>query len=120
MKNILKFKKLNRWIINIMDMGFILIGFYGAFLFKFGWDPPAKNFQPFIRLLPFIILFSFIFINIYDIVETVKKDFGHGGLGIPDIDDASYHHHGADSLSFEASHSHGAYSSYPLPYNSLC
>src|SRR5690554_5069209 len=82
MKNILKFKKLNRWIINIMDMGFILIGFYGAFLFKFGWDPPAKNFQPFIRLLPFIILFSFIFINIYDIVETVKKRISDMGVSV--------------------------------------
>lgn len=82
MKNILKFKKLNHWIIVMIDIGLILLGFYGAFLFKFGWDPPAKNFDPFIRLVPFIMLFAFIFINIYDIAETIKKRISDMGISI--------------------------------------
>jgi exopolysaccharide biosynthesis polyprenyl glycosylphosphotransferase len=82
MKNILKFKKLNKWVIAIMDIGLIMLGFYGAFMFRYGFEPPARNFEPYINLIPFIILFSFIYINIYDLSEVIKKRISDMGISI--------------------------------------
>src|SRR5699024_4834675 len=73
MTKIFKLKKLNKWLLNIVDIGLILIGFYLAFMIKFDFDPPVRNFKPFLRLIPFIVFFAFIYINIYDISETRKK-----------------------------------------------
>lgn len=82
MKEILKLKQLNRWIINIMDIGFIVLGFYLSFMIKFGLNPPARNISPFIQLIPFIIIFSFIYINIYNLTTIGKKKMMDIGISI--------------------------------------
>ncbi len=73
MKNFLKLKKLNKWLIAAIDIIIILLGFYIAFVLKFDFNPPQRNFQPFIRLIPFIILFSFILISIYEMSSIERK-----------------------------------------------
>ncbi|RBP37821.1 sugar transferase [Garciella nitratireducens] len=82
MKKFLKLKKLNKWIIIIIDILIILLGFYIAFMLKFDFNPPKRNLQPFIRLIPFIIAFSFVFINIYDIASVERRRVVDMGISI--------------------------------------
>ncbi|HHT51261.1 MAG TPA: sugar transferase [Eubacteriaceae bacterium] len=82
MKNIFKYEKLNKWLIIIMDIVLIMLGFYGAFMLRYGFNPPIRNYQPYINLIPWIILFSFIYINIYDLSEIIKKRIYDMGISV--------------------------------------
>ena len=82
MNKIFKFEKLNKWLIIIIDIAIIIFGFYGAFMLRYGFKPPIKNYEPYINLIPWIILFSFIYINIYDLSEIVKKRISDMGISV--------------------------------------
>src|SRR5690554_5338102 len=82
MKMIFKLKKLNKWLVNIIDMGLFVLVFYSSFMLKFDFNPPSKNFEPFIRLIPLIILFAFVYVNIYDLTEIRKKRMVDLGISI--------------------------------------
>ncbi len=82
MKNILRFKKLNKWLIIITDIVLIILGFYGAFMLRYDFKPPIRNYEPYINLLPWIILFSFIYISIYDLSDIIRKRISDMGISV--------------------------------------
>ncbi len=82
MKNILRFKKLNKWLIIITDIVLIILGFYGAFMLRYDFKPPIRNYEPYINLIPWIILFSFIYISIYDLSDIIRKRISDMGISV--------------------------------------
>lgn len=70
---IAKFHKTNKLITMIIDIGLVLLGFYLSYLFKFNFDIPKRNIEPFIQVLPIIALLTVVFFDIYGLLSIRKK-----------------------------------------------
>ena len=57
----------------ILYIGFVLIGFYSAFMIRFNMNPSLHNIQPYFDSIPYIIITSLIVFYIYNIISTFKK-----------------------------------------------
>lgn len=66
----------------LIYVGFIVLGFYLAFLLRFDMNPIMYNLQPFYDNIPFIIIASIIVFYIYNIVSTVKKTIFENAITI--------------------------------------
>lgn len=70
-----KFKKLNKAIMILVDLALIIIGFYLAFLFKFKFEIPQRNIQPFITLIPVIALLTLVYFDIYGLLTLGRRKY---------------------------------------------
>ncbi|MBS4536127.1 sugar transferase [Clostridium sp. D2Q-14] len=75
LSNIARFHKANKLITIIIDISLVLLGFYLAYLFKFNFDIPKRNIEPFISILPIIALFTVVFFDIYGLLSIRKKAY---------------------------------------------
>jgi exopolysaccharide biosynthesis polyprenyl glycosylphosphotransferase len=57
----------------ILYIGFVLIGFYLAFLLRFNMNPSPHNIQPYFDSIPYIIVATLVIFYIYNIISTIKK-----------------------------------------------
>jgi exopolysaccharide biosynthesis polyprenyl glycosylphosphotransferase len=57
----------------ILYIGFVLIGFYLAFMIRFNMNPSLHNIQPYFDSIPYIIVATLIIFYIYNIISTFKK-----------------------------------------------
>lgn len=57
----------------ILYIGFVLIGFYLAFMIRFNMNPSLHNIQPYFDSIPYIIVATLVIFYIYNIISTIKK-----------------------------------------------
>lgn len=55
------------------DIALIILGYFLAFWIRFGFQPPAVNLQPYLRLLPLIVLLALILFNVYGLYRLERK-----------------------------------------------
>jgi exopolysaccharide biosynthesis polyprenyl glycosylphosphotransferase len=60
-------------LIYLVDAALFIIGFYLAFILKFGVRIPDFNLQPFVRLIPYICLLVLVFFLSYDLYSASWK-----------------------------------------------
>ncbi len=70
-------KKSDGFLIKMLEgmlyVGFVVIGFYLAFLIRFDMNPAVVNSEPFYENIPYMVLLSIVVFYLYDIVSTIKK-----------------------------------------------
>lgn len=62
--------------IYIIDVILVLASIYFAFMLKFDFNPPDFNYQPFVVIIPFIIIAFIIFMYVYGLNDILKPSFG--------------------------------------------
>lgn len=59
------------------DVILVVFSIYLSYVIKFNTlTPPAVNFEPFIKTVPFTIIFYLIFMYIYGLADTIKQSIG--------------------------------------------
>lgn len=66
----------------ILYIGFVLLGFYLAFLVRFGENLSFHNIQPLFENVPYIVTTSILVFYIYNIVSTFKKSLFENAVTI--------------------------------------
>ena len=74
-KFILRFSKINKLFITLIDLGLIVLGVYLSFALKFGFIIPERNFDPFISLIPTLLIISLCFFNVYGLFTIGRKTY---------------------------------------------
>jgi exopolysaccharide biosynthesis polyprenyl glycosylphosphotransferase len=57
----------------LWDVILIVFSYIAAFWLRFGFDPPAVNYDPFLKMLPLIIVFAIILFNVYGLYYVERK-----------------------------------------------
>lgn len=60
-------------IVIIIDMLLINLGFYLAFMMKFGFHPPKVNIGPYFEIIPFITIAALLFFDLYGLLSVFRK-----------------------------------------------
>lgn len=60
----------------IIDSILVILSVYLAFLVMFGFNPPEINIDPFIDIIPFIVISYLIFMYVYGLNDILKKGMG--------------------------------------------
>jgi exopolysaccharide biosynthesis polyprenyl glycosylphosphotransferase len=76
MKNKTLVTEIYKLIVYIVDITLVLLSIYLAFMFKFDFNPPDFNYQPFTGIIPFIVIAFIIFMYVYGLNDILKPSFG--------------------------------------------
>lgn len=60
----------------IIDSALVILSVYLAFMVKFEFEPPEFNIEPFIQIIPFIVIAYLIFMYVFGLNEILKKGLG--------------------------------------------
>ncbi len=60
----------------VVDSILIIFSVYLAFMIKFNFHPPSFNIEPFINIIPFIIISYLIFMYVFGLNDILKKGTG--------------------------------------------
>ncbi|MGH2330694.1 sugar transferase [Thermoanaerobacter mathranii] len=71
-----KFFKLSKFIVFIVDLLLIHVGFILAYIIKFGMNPPIVNLEPYYELIPVITLSAIILFHVYGLYTISRKTYG--------------------------------------------
>lgn len=66
----------------IMDVVLVNSCFYIAFMFKFNFNPPIENIEPFLELIPFISFSSIVLFYVYGLYALSRRSFSDAVLSI--------------------------------------
>lgn len=75
LKILLRLPKLNKLLTTIVDLSLIVLGVYLAFSFKFGFLIPQRNLEPFLNLIPILLVISLVFFNVYGLLTIGRKTY---------------------------------------------
>ncbi len=74
MRSILnKKRKLFNFIVIIVDIAIINLGFYIAFMMKFNFNPPMVNLVPYIEIIPLITIAALLYFDFYGLLNIFRK-----------------------------------------------
>lgn len=59
----------------IIDVILVNLGFYTAFILKFGGVLPSRNIEPYISIIPLISLTAIVFFHIYSVSKYTERSF---------------------------------------------
>ena len=68
-----KQSKLYNFIVVMIDMVLINLGFYLAFMVKFNFNPPFYNLIAYIEIIPFITIAALVYFDIYGLISVFEK-----------------------------------------------
>lgn len=60
----------------VIDSALVILSVYLAFMVKFEFEPPEFNIEPFIQIIPFIVIAYLIFMYVFGLNEILKKGLG--------------------------------------------
>lgn len=76
MKSYIKsYHKLSKFFVVLMDILLVHAGYIIAYIIKFNFTFPEKNFMPYYTLIPQITLFTLVLLNIYGLYTITMKTF---------------------------------------------
>lgn len=75
LKILIRFPKVNKFLTTMIDLGLIVLGVYLAYSLKFGTLIPRRNIEPFINLIPVLLVISFVFFNVYGLLTIGRKSY---------------------------------------------
>lgn len=75
LKLFLRFPKVNKLLTTVIDLSLIVLGVYLAFSFKFGFLIPQRNLEPFLNLIPLLLVISLVFFNVYGLFTIGRKSY---------------------------------------------
>ena len=55
------------------DVIFIVFSYISAYWIRFGFEPPAVNYNPFLKTLPLIIVSAIVLFNVYGLYYVERK-----------------------------------------------
>lgn len=76
MKNTTSVTEVYKFGIYVIDVLLVLISIYLAFMFKFDFNPPDFNYEPFVVIIPFIVIAFIVFMYVYGLSDILKPSFG--------------------------------------------
>lgn len=75
MKSYIKsYHKLSKFFVVLMDILLVHAGYIIAYIIKFNFTFPEKNFMPYYTLIPQITLFALVLLNIYGLYTITMKN----------------------------------------------
>lgn len=75
LEGISKSNKFSKLLVALIDISLIIFGYYVAFMLRYNFKAPTKNFKPFIMLIPAIMVVSFISLNVYELFNFKRNKF---------------------------------------------
>lgn len=76
MKNNTLVTEIYKFGVYIIDVILVLASIYLAFMLKFDFNPPDFNYEPFVGIIPFIVIAFIIFTYVYGLNDILKPSFG--------------------------------------------
>ena len=68
-----RYFRLSKLAVVLFDMILVLIGYVIAYFLRFGFTPPKENIDPFIQLIPVIVLATYILFSMYGLYAIARK-----------------------------------------------
>ena len=75
LKLFIRFPKVNKLLTTVVDLALIVLGVYLAYSLKFGSLIPQRNLEPFINLIPILMVISLVFFNVYGLLTIGRKSY---------------------------------------------
>lgn len=76
MKNNTSVTEIYKFGVYLIDIVLMLLSTYLAFMLKFDFNPPDFNYQPFVGIIPFIVIAFVIFMYVYGLNDILKPSIG--------------------------------------------
>ncbi|PTQ57314.1 MAG: Bacterial sugar transferase [Candidatus Carbobacillus altaicus] len=68
-----RYFQMSKLAVILIDMIWVLGGYVLAYLLRFGFAPPRENIDPFIQLIPVIVLATYILFSMYGLYTIARK-----------------------------------------------